>query len=132
MADKGTNGHAGAATALTPLSFEALMDMNRPALNAVAELNNRLYDGLSAMHKEWVGFVNRRLQQDLAVPGQLAGCKTMQDMYSVYAKFYETAFDDYKTELEQFAKLGRSVADETLTLMQHRADGAARTYSSRV
>jgi len=117
---------AGFPAITLPFTFEALMDFNRPALAAMAQVNGKVYDGIAAMNKNWAAFVNRRLKEDLAMPQQLAGCKTVQDMYGVCAEFFQTACADYQSEIEQIAKLGKSLADDTLQTMQSHMQDAAR------
>jgi hypothetical protein len=128
MADKTTNGRAdlGLPSMMAPLGFEALMELNRPALNALAQMNGKVYDGIAAMNKNWVAFVNRRLKEDLAVPQQLAACKTVKDMYGVYTDFFQNAYADYQSELEQMTKLGKTLADDTMQVIQARMEDAAR------
>jgi hypothetical protein len=132
MADKTTNGraHDGLPPMMLPFGLEALMEMNRPALSAMAEVNGKVYENLATLNKSWVAFVNRRLKEDFAVPKQLAECKTVQDMYSVYADFFQTAVTDYQSELEQLSKLGKSMADETAQAMQSRLEESARATRS--
>jgi len=128
MPDKSSNGRAEPAfpPIMMPFSFEAFMDMNRPALTAMANMNGKVYDGISALNKSWVAFVNRRLKEDLAMPRQLAECKTVQDMYGVYREFFQTAFTDYQAEFEQMAKLGKSLAEDAAEAVQAGAEEAAR------
>ena len=40
---------------MMPFGFEALMEFNRPALTAMAQMNGKVYDGIAAMNKNWVG-----------------------------------------------------------------------------
>jgi hypothetical protein len=128
MADKNSNGRAeaGFPPMMLPFGFEAFMELQRPALTAMAQVNDRVYDGLATMNKHWVSFINRRLKEDLAMPQQLAGCKTVQDMYGVCTEFFQTAYSDYQSELEQIGKLGKSLADDTMQVMQSRMEDAAR------
>jgi hypothetical protein len=128
MAEKSGNGRAdgGYPSFNLPFTFEALMEFNRPALAAMAQMNGKVYDGIAAMNKNWAAFVNRRLKEDLAMPQQLASCKTVQDMYAVYAEFFQTAYADYQSEFEQITKLGKSLADETMQSLQSRMEEVAR------
>lgn len=132
MPDKTTNGRAevGFPPMMVPFGFEALMEINRPALAAMAQVNGRVYDSLVTINKNWVDFVNRRLKEDLGVPKQLAGCKSVQEMYSVYADFFQTALSDYRSELEQMSKLGRTLADDTLQAIQTRTEETQRETRS--
>jgi hypothetical protein len=131
MPDKTTNGRAdlGIPPMMTPLGFEALMELNRPALTALAQMNGKVYDGLAAMNKNWVAFVNRRLKEDFAVPQQLAQCKTVRDMYGVYADFFQNAFADYQSEVEQMTKIGKNMADDTMQAIQARMEETVRPNS---
>jgi hypothetical protein len=128
MSDKASNGRAdmGFPPMMLPFNFESLMELNRPALNAMAQMNGKVYDGLATMNKNWVAFINRRLKEDLAMPQQLAACKTVQDMYGVYAEFFQNACSDYQSELEQMTKIGKSLADDTIQAIQTRMEETAR------
>jgi hypothetical protein len=126
MADKTSSGRAENGLVPMPLGFEALMEINRPALTAMAQVNGKVYDNLAAINRNWVTFINRRLKEELAMPQNLAGCKTVQDMYGVYSEFFQTAVTDYQSEFEQMTKLGKSLAEETAQIMQTRLDDVAR------
>jgi hypothetical protein len=128
MADKDSSGRAGNGVLPMPLplGFETLMELNRPALSAMAQVNGKVYDNLAAINRNWVSFINRRLKEELAMPHNLAGCKTVQDMYGVYSEFFQTAVADYQSEFEQMTKLGKSLAEDTAQIMQARVDDATR------
>ena len=49
---------------MMPIGFEALIEMQRPAYTAMADVNTRLYESIAAVSKEWASFVNRRLKED--------------------------------------------------------------------
>jgi hypothetical protein len=127
MVEKSTtsNLNAGFQPLGMPFGFDALMEMNRPALAAVADFNGRIYENLVEMNKEWTAFITRRLKEDLAMPQQLASCKTMQDMYGVYTDFFQKAVAQYQAEFTQMARLGKSLADDTLHSMQSHLEEAA-------
>jgi hypothetical protein len=129
MAEKTINGQSGEPTGFpVPIafSFEQLMELNRPALTAMAEMNGKVYENLSTLNKTWVSFVNRRLKEDLAVPQQLASCKNLQDMMGVYRGFFQNAISDYQAELEELSKLGKSMTEDTVTAMQTRFEDTTR------
>lgn len=128
MADKTTNGRAdnGFPPLMLPFGLEALMEMNRPTLAALAEVNGKVYENIATLNKNWVAFVNRRLKQDFSVSQQLAGCKSVQEMYGVYADFFQTAVTDYQSEFEQMSKLSKTIAEETSQAVQARLEEAGR------
>ena len=134
MADRASNGRSESAfqPMTIPFNFDALMELNRPALTAVAEMNGKVYDGIAAMNKNWAAFVNRRLKEDLAVPQQLAACKTVQDMYGVYTEFFQTAVADYQAGFEQITKLGKTLAEDTAQAVQSGAQEAVRSTADKV
>jgi len=99
---------------MMPLGIEAMMEMQRPALTAMAAVNTKLYESIAAANREWASFVNRRLKEDLAVPQQLAECKNLQDLYRVYAQFFQNARSQYQSGLEQMTKLSQSMAENAL------------------
>ena len=133
MADKTTNGRTEPGfppMMLPPFGLETFMSLHRPALTAVAQMNGKVYDNLAAFNKHWVTFVNRRLKEDLAMPQQLAACKTVQEMYGVYADFFQTACADYQSKFEQLSKLGKSLGDDAAQVMQSRIDENAHEVRS--
>ena len=133
MPEKASNGRAESAFSpmMMPFGFDAFMQFHRPALTAVAQMNGKVYDGIVAMNKNWLAFVNRRLKEDLAVPQQLVACKTMQDMYGVYTDFFQTAYADYQSEFEQISKLGKSLAEDTAQAVQSGAEDVMKSATDK-
>jgi hypothetical protein len=133
MPEKASNGRAESAfpPMMMPFGFDAFMQFHRPALTAVAQMNGKVYDGIVAMNKNWLAFVNRRLKEDLAVPQQLAACKTMHDMYGVYTDFFQTAYADYQSEFEQISKLGKSLAEDTAQAVQSGAEDVMKSATDK-
>ena len=100
--------------ATAPFGFEAIIHMQRPALAAMAKMNGRLYEYIAAVNKEWATFVNQCLKEDLAVPQQLAQCRSTQDLYQVYAQFFQSTVAQYQSGFEQMTKLTRAFAEQAL------------------
>jgi hypothetical protein len=126
MAENRDNGGPPLAELMTPVALETIIEVQRPALAAMGELNSRLYDGITAMSKEWVSLFNRRLREDLAIPEQLAACKNARDMYRLYADYFQNAFSHYQSGLEQMTKCSLSLAEDTFDVLRSRADTHAR------
>jgi hypothetical protein len=124
MPDKTTGGRAevGFPPLTMPFGIEALMELNRPAWAAMAQMNGKVYENLAAMNKNWAEFLNLRLKKELGMPQQLAACKSVQEMYSVYADFLQNAMADYQSEFEEMSKLGKTLADDALQAMQPRSE----------
>jgi len=92
--------------------------MQRPAFTAMAVANSRLYESIAAANQEWASFVNRRLKEDLAMPQQLAECKSLQDLYRVYSQFIQNACSQYQSSLAQMTKLSQSITETALRTLQ--------------
>jgi|GEM_PF-1472894 len=107
---------------VSPLDFDALFEMQRPALNAMVEFNTKWIEGLTNFNEEWVGFVNTRLKEDLGVCKELAACKSAQDVYGVYNEFYQTALKHYQGEAEKISQMGKTIADDTIHSVQDQID----------
>ena len=103
-----------ASDTVAPFGFDAMLQMQRPVLAAMAEMNGRLYESITAANKEWATFVNQCLKEDLAVRQQLAQCRTAQDFYQVYAQFLQNAWAQYQSGLEQMTKLSKAIAEHSL------------------
>ena len=69
----------------------------------------------------------QRLKENLTMPRQLAECKNLQDLYRVYAQFFQNACSQYQSGLEQMTKLSQSIAETTLQSLQSRSGEATRT-----
>ena len=123
MADRPNDG---GGTGETPFGFETMLEMQRPALAAMAELNGRLYGAIAAMNSEWTSFLNKRLKEDMAMPEQLAACKSVQDTYRVYTDYFQAACAHYQAGFEQIAKCGRTIAEDTIDVLQSDANSAVR------
>jgi hypothetical protein len=111
---------------MMPLGIEAMMEMQRPAFTAITEINTRLYESIAAANREWASFLNQRLKEDLAVPQQLAECRTPQDFYRLYAQFFQNACSQYQSGVEQMTKLSQSIMDNALQL-QSGTEATGRT-----
>jgi hypothetical protein len=131
MTETTATGPGQARPAFPQFDFAKLAEINGPALSAIAEINSKLCEALIAMNREWVGFVNRRFEEDAAMPQYLARCKSAHDMYEVYADFFQRAYNQYQTQFEQFTKLGRTLAGDTVHLMQDRFEKAAQDMAER-
>lgn len=103
---------------MMPLNFDTFFEMQRPAFAAMADFNSKFVEGLTTFNNEWVGFVNSRLQEDLGVCRELAACESIQDVYSVYNEFYQTAVKQYQEEADRMTRIGKTIADDTIHSVQ--------------
>ena len=67
-----------------------------PAIASMAEFNGKFILGWMTLQREWTGFLMHRVQEEVALTHRLAKCSGPQDIYGVYADFYQQAFADYQ------------------------------------
>ena len=103
-------------------SLETWMSINRPMVAAMTELNGRFLEQMSRANNEWLGFMNRRLNEDMAASQRFLECKTVQDLFSAYSDFFQRAQQQYQAEFQYFARLNQKIADETATVIKSRID----------
>lgn len=106
--------------------LERILDMQRPAMQAMADVNGKLYEGIAAVNKEWASFINRRLLEDMTIPERLAGCTSLQDLMRVYTNYVQDAYTHFQKEFEQLTKLNQSIAQETMTTLRTHMERAAQ------
>ena len=116
LADQGSETNPGLA------SFEAWMSINRPMFAAMTELNGRFLEQMSRANSEWLGFVNRRLNEDMAASQRFMECKTVQDLFAAYTEFFQRAQQQYQAEFQYFARLNQKLADETASVIKSHMD----------
>jgi hypothetical protein len=112
LADQGLDKIPG----LVPL--ETWMSINRPMLDAMTELNGRLLEQVSRANNEWLGFMSRRINEDMAASKRFMECKTVQDVFSAYSDFFQRAQQQYQGEFQYFARLNQKLADDTATVLK--------------
>lgn len=103
-------------------SLEAM----RPAVASIAEFNGKTILGWMALQREWTGFLMHRVQEEVALAHRLAKCSGPQDMYGVYANFYQQAFADYQREFGEMMRLGQTSLSETTSAAQKTTETATR------
>jgi len=70
------------------------------------------------MQKQRLDIVERRLQHDASLPQSFCACKAPDEARRVYRAFPQTAADDYRKEHSELAKLGGTLANEALHVLQ--------------
>lgn len=116
LSDQGLDKTPG----LAPL--EAWLSLNRPVFAAMTELNGRFLEQMSKANNEWLGFVNRRLNEDMAASQRFMECKTVQEVFTAYSEFIQRAQQQYQAEFQYFARLNQKLADETANVIKSRMD----------
>jgi hypothetical protein len=84
-------------------------DLWQPVLNGMQEYAKNYSAAVTALNGEWFAFVNRRLQEDFALPQRLATCKAPDEAMQICSSFMQKAMSDYQTEFAELAKIGSVV-----------------------
>jgi hypothetical protein len=117
-----TNGMENPAIA----ALEAWVSVNRPMMAALTELNGRFIEQVSKANNEWLGFINRRLNEDIAASQRLMECRTLQDVFAAYSEFMQRAQQQYQAEFQHFARLNQKLANETATVINSHMETVAQ------
>ena len=82
------------------------------ALPSSTELSHTVYPSLAAITTTWAAFINRRLNENLTLPGQLGDCKNLSSVLRVYGAYCCTAAAEYQAALLNFQQIGFNLARE--------------------
>lgn len=99
-------------------TIEAWMNFNRPMLTAWTELNGKLIEQATKANHEWLGFLGRRMNEDMALSKRFMECKSLQDVVALYSEFFQRAQKQYQDEFQNLARFNQQFADETASVMR--------------
>ena len=108
-------------TGIMPFRFDLLATMSQPSVAMV---------GVTASTKEWGDFLNRRLAANMALPQQVAACKTADEMQKVCSEFFQEASAHCRDEVEVMTRINMSLTSEAVKAMQRLSKETARLSSS--
>ncbi len=113
--------------AWSPFASVPSPEVLQPAIANAAEFNGKTILSWMALHRKWTGFLMHRIEEDLALAHRLAKRSEPQDMYSVYANFYQQASADYQREFGEMMRLGQTSLSEAMSAAQKTMETAARS-----
>lgn len=113
-----SNGDPGGHDNPALATFEAWMNLNRPMVAAMTELNGRFIDQVSKANNEWLSFLNRRFKEDIATGQRIMECKTPQDLFAACSDFFQRAQAQYQAEFQYFTRFNQKLADETASIVK--------------
>ena len=109
-----------------PFAPNMSIDAIQPMVANMAQFSGKGFTSLMEVHREWTAFLAGRLQQDVALVHNLAKCAAPQEIYSVYAEFFQKAFSDYQREFAEMMRLGQTQLAETTAAAQEVREAATR------
>lgn len=106
-------------------ALQAWIDINRPMMSAMTQINGKLIEQAARVNTEWMGFLNRRLKEDIETSQRMMECKTMQDIMAATSDFFQRAQQQYQAEFQYFAHLNQKIANETAHIVRAQIGEAA-------
>ncbi len=120
---------ANPVEAQTRAALSAWVNMQRPVVEAMTEINSHWIDSFSKANVELIGFFGRRIEEDMAASRQFMSCRTVQDVMQAYTDFFQRAQQQYQTELQYFTRLNQSFAVESAEAMRTHLAENGRTFT---
>ncbi len=84
---------------------------------------------LTECQGKYASFVSKRISEDMAMPGRLAGCKSPMEVIDVWADFYRTAMEQYADHARSMTQLGQEAIEEVVRETEVEAAEAAAAVS---
>lgn len=100
------------ADEMTPLGhpFLNVEQGLQQAMHAVGAWNEKVGSAVAKCQSEYLEFVQRRIKADVSFAQQLARCKSPGDVMSTYTGYWETAANDYRSQIETSAEMASTLA----------------------
>ena len=90
-------------------------DLWDPLTGGTQEWCSRCSSTIYALNKHWFEFLQKRAQEDFALPQYIMSCRTPVEVWTVYMQFLQKAVTDYQKEFVELGKLGIVVGSEPVT-----------------
>jgi Phasin protein len=94
------------------------VDLWSPFLNSLHSWNGTVAPKVATLGTEWMAFIQRRLNEDFALPQHLVSCKAPGEVVQTYSDFLRQAIEDYQRQFEGMARIGAA------SLSDHKGVGA--------
>jgi hypothetical protein len=87
-------------------------DLWDPLIRGPQQWCSRCSSTIYALNKHWFEFLQKRAQEDFALPQYIMSCRTPVEVWTVYMQFLQKAVTDYQKEFVELGKLGIVVGSE--------------------
>ena len=115
----------------TPAWVVNPLQVLNPMLSGLQAWQGKGGKAVAALNTEWLTFVNRRIHEDFSLPHQLGSAKTPEEMWRVYAGFWEHTLDDYQAEYKELLRLSSDAATESLAALHRSGHDAGDPVAPR-
>jgi Phasin protein len=85
--------------------------------------NGTCSKAITSLNAEWLGLLQRRVQEDFALPQRLASCQCTEEVVRVYSEFWQKATDDYRKEFADLSRLSSIMMSESMAALQQVSSG---------
>jgi hypothetical protein len=93
------------AREMQQLPWPLTWDWLSPAMGAQAAYNAKVHEAFLALSNEWQTFVRQRVKEDLHLMREIGVANTPEQLWTISAKFWQKAAEDYAHEYRVMAKL---------------------------
>lgn len=93
-----------------------LLEVCGPVLDGMTKYGSVMCDSCAAMGKEWLAFLDRRLQVDLAMQSRIVSCHSPLDLMREWQTFLNAAAEDYRIEFARLAALNTAASQRALAM----------------
>ncbi len=107
-------------------ALETWMNMQRPVFTMVTEINGRILDQALRVNQAWLGFVGRRIDQEIEATRRFLGCRTVEDIMTTYRDVVDNAQREAHIEIEALSRINREAASETVAAFREGLSEAAQ------
>jgi Phasin protein len=122
--------HSKAPNPSAGLFWPAALNWRSPSVTCGAEWNTKLRESYVSLSDEWQAFVGRRTKEDLRLLQQLASAKAPEEMWSVYASFWQKAVEDYWQGYATIVKLASGLISSDTAATQQAFEQAPEAKTS--
>jgi len=90
-----------------PIHLELMSELTTPAVAAATTFQRRFFDNMTALQKEWYGFLQARWMENIAMPRRLSRCQTPMDVQQVYMDYWRRTLDQYSGEFQHLGEISQ-------------------------
>jgi Phasin protein len=83
--------------------------MVNPMMTGLADMSCSILEGFATAQKDWADFFQRRIREDVAASRALMNCQSLPDVYQIYSKYLQVAYEQYRAQSEQIVQRGASM-----------------------
>lgn len=88
---------------------EMIAEVATPVFAAANSFQQTFLKNMMAYQKEWVGFLNTRLHENMAMPARLSGCKSLPEVQQVYIEYCKRTIDQYSHETQSLREIAAAI-----------------------